>query len=346
MIGYHQPDMLLPPFMTPFLLPILTLAATVILGLLLVRLAVPLGFIDLPGDRKVHTLPTPRTGGLAMVGGGGLMFGLALALGWIPWPIIPWQTWLAGLGFITVGAADDRFSFHPRQKFLVLLALSVLATWPWVLVLRATGVPWLPAAWTASPLLLAGAAILITFWFMAVPNAVNIEDAINGYMGGFTFLVLLGLAARGVDTRIALGALLGFLLLNWPKARQFMGDAGSFGCGFFLAEAILRGGGLAHPSMALFMTAPISLDVAMGLIRRKKLGMTIFTADRATCPHHLLALTGGNILLATSLLWLNAAGFVFLANRPWLALGQTVLYVLLLVILNRKLVLPITTQGL
>lgn len=325
---------------TPLLLPILSLSATLIVGLLLVRLAVPLGFIDLPGDRKVHTLPTPRTGGLAMVLGGGLVFLLALALKWLPWPALPWQTWLAGFGFITVGAADDRFSFQPRQKVLVLLALPVLAAWPWVLALRATGAPWLPTAWTASPLLLAGAALLITFWFMAVPNAVNIEDAINGYMGGFTFLVLLGLALRGVDTRLALGALLGFLLLNWPKARHFMGDAGSFGCGFFLAEAILRGGGLAHPSMALFLTAPISLDVAMGLVRRKRLGMTFFTADRSTCPHHLLALTGENVALTTSLLWFNAAGFVALANRPWWALGQAVLYVLALIFLNRKLLFP------
>ena len=302
--------------MPRLLLPLIAMLATMAAGLLLVRKAVAWGFIDLPDARKVHTLPTPRTGGLAMVLGGGIVFILALALGWIPWPVIPWQTWLAGFGFITVGAMDDRFSFQPRQKVLVLLALSALAAWPWVLLLRAAGVPWLPVAWTASPLLLAGAAILITFWFMAVPNAVNIEDAINGYMGGFTFLVLLGLAARGVDTRLALGALLGFLLLNWPKARHFMGDAGSFGCGFFIAEAILRGGGLAHPSMALFLTAPISLDVAMGLIRRKRLGMTFFTADRSTCPHHLLALTGGNVALTTALLWLNTAGFVLLANRP------------------------------
>ncbi len=77
------------PLMTPFLLPILSLSATTIVGLLLVRLAVPLGFIDLPDARKVHTLPTPRTGGLAMVLGGGLVFGLALALKWLPWPALP-----------------------------------------------------------------------------------------------------------------------------------------------------------------------------------------------------------------------------------------------------------------
>jgi len=316
------------------------MAATVAVSFVLIHKAVAWGFIDLPDARKVHTLPTPRTGGLAMLMGGGLVFGSAVSMGWIPWPSLPWQTWLAGLGFIAVGALDDRYSFHPRQKVLVLLGLSALAAWPWVLILKTTGTPWIPQTWMASPLLLPGAAILLTLWFMAVPNAVNIEDAINGYMGGFTFLVLLGLALRGVDTRLALGALLGFLLLNWPKAKHFMGDAGSFGCGFFIAEAILRGGGLAHPFMALALTAPISMDVAMGLIRRRRLRMSFFAADRATCPHHLLALTGENVLLATSILWLNTAGFVFLANRPRLALVQAILYGVALVFLNWKLLNP------
>ena len=78
------------------------------------------------------------------------------------------------------------------------------------------------------------------------------------------------------------------------------------------------------------------MDVAMGLIRRKRLRMSPFTADRATCPHHLLALTGGSALLATPILWLSAASFAILANWPWLALGQALLYALALVILNRK----------
>ncbi len=323
--------------MNRFLLPLFSMAATAVVSFLLVRKASDWGFIDVPDDRKIHALPTPRTGGLAMVLGGFAAFGLALALGWIPRPEMPWQTWLAGLGFITVGLFDDRHSFHPRQKVLVLLILSALAAWPWMLVIKATAVPWIPMAWAGSPVFLAVSAIILTLWFMAVPNSVNIEDAINGYMGGFTFLILLSLFFRGVDTRIALGALLGFLVLNWPKASHFMGDAGSYACGFFIAEAVLRGGGLAHPLMALAFTAPISMDVAMGLVRRKRLGMTFFTADRSTCPHHVLELAGGNALLAASILWLNAAGFILLANRPWWALGQAVFYALALISLNRKL---------
>jgi UDP-N-acetylmuramyl pentapeptide phosphotransferase/UDP-N-acetylglucosamine-1-phosphate transferase len=52
--------------MTRFLLPLLSMTATVVLGLLLIHRAVAWGFIDLPGERKVHAVPTPRTGGLAM----------------------------------------------------------------------------------------------------------------------------------------------------------------------------------------------------------------------------------------------------------------------------------------
>ncbi len=321
--------------MTRLILPLLSMIATIAMGFLLIRKAIAWGFIDVPDARKVHTLPTPRTGGLAMVLGGGLVFGLATFAGRLPWPSLPWQTWVAGLGFVTVGALDDRYSFYPRQKVLVLLTLSALAAWPWVLVLRVTNVSWIPQTWVASPLVWMGLSTLLTFWFMAVPNAVNIEDAINGYMGGFTFIVLLALCFRGVDTHIALGALIGFLLLNWPRAKHFMGDAGSFGCGFLIAEAILRGGGLTNPLLALALTAPISMDVAMGLIRRKRLRMSPFTADRSTCPHHLLALTGGSPLLATPLLWLNTAGFVILAKWPWWALGQAVLYAMTLVFLNR-----------
>ena len=318
------------------LLPLLSAVATLAAGLLLVREAEAWGFIDHPDPRKVHTLATPRTGGLAMVLGGGLVFLASVALGWLPWPSLPWQTWLAGLGFTTVGVLDDRFSFHPREKVVSLISLSALAAWPWVLALQAAGVPWLPQVWLASPMLLVAAFALLTFWFMAVPNAVNIEDAINGYMGGYTWIVLLSLCLRGVDTRLALGALLGFLLLNWPRAKHFMGDAGSFGCGFLLAEAILRGGGLAHPVMALAFTAPISLDVAMGLIRRRRLRMSFFTADRATCPHHLLKLVGGSVTLATLLLWLNAAMFVGLSHHPWFLLLQVVLYMTALAFLNRE----------
>lgn len=318
------------------LLPLIFSAIlTLVAGHLLIRKAFAWGLIDTPNSRKVHTLPTPRTGGMAMVLGGGLAFVLSSVIGLIQWPNLPWQTWLAGFGFIFVGALDDHFSFYPRQKFLVLLSLSALAAWPWMASLKITDSSWLPHTWTNSFIFLPISFGVITFWFMAVPNAVNIEDAINGYMGGFTFIVMLSLIFSGINTSIALGALLGFLSLNWPKAKHFMGDTGSFGCGFFIAEAILQQGGLNDPMMALALTAPISLDVAMGLIRRHQLGMSFFSEDRSTIPHRTLNLFDGNIYLTTILLWLNAAVFAFLYNFKYFLLYYTFIYIIILIFLNR-----------
>ena len=320
--------------MPRFLLPLIAMLATMAASILLVRKAVAWGFIDIPDDRKVHALPTPRTGGLAMVLGGGLVFILSQAFGWLPMLDLPWQTWLAGLGFVAVGAVDDRFSFHPRQKFLVFLSLSALAAGPWIMALRATGVSWLPQPWTSSPITIIAAAILLTFWFMAVPNAVNIEDAINGYMGGYTFIMMVTAALYGVDTYIVIGTLMGFLLLNWPKAKHFLGDAGSFGCGFLIAENLLRAGGAKGPIMAILLTAPISLDVAMGIFRRIRLGMSLFDADRSTLPHHVLALFKGSHTSAAIVLWSNAIIVAFLIPHPGLAFAYLSVFLIILICLN------------
>ena len=148
--------------------------------------------------------------------------------------------------------------------------------------------------------------------------------------------MLIALAIQGQDHRIALGALAGFLVLNWPTARHFLGDAGSFGCGFYLAEAALRCGGLDHPWVPLVLTAPISMDVAMGLYRRHRLGMTFFTPDRLTCPHHVLDRVGGNIRLATPILWLNTSLFAVAAWSPALALAPVLAYAVILIHFNRS----------
>jgi len=265
-----------------------------------------------------------------MVLGGSLTVFLGQYLHYFPLPVLPWETWAAGAGFLCLGALDDRCSFQPKYKFYVMLLLAALASLPWIATIHHSG-PMFLTSWVAmGPL-----ALLLTFWFMAVPNAVNIEDAINGYMGGFTFIVLLTLQLKGLALGIPLGALAGFLVLNWPRARHFMGDTGSYVCGFFIAEALLRAGALYHPVLALALTAPISLDVAMGLVRRHRLGMRFMSPDRSTCPHHVLALAKGSPLLATPFLWSIAAGFALSSTHLAMAGVLALTYLGLLVYLNR-----------
>jgi UDP-GlcNAc:undecaprenyl-phosphate/decaprenyl-phosphate GlcNAc-1-phosphate transferase len=312
----------------PLAYALLSLALTLALGLLLAGAADTLGFMDHPDPRKVHDRSTPRTGGLAMALGGGMTLALAVACGWQDLPAWPWQTVVAGAGFFGTGLLDDRFSFNPRSKFFIFLSLACLAAWPWALAARA-GVAVGPFHWfPPAPLRFA----LFAFWFMAVPNAVNIEDAINGYMGGFALILLAAAAFLGLDTWIAMGALVGFLVLNWPRATHFLGDAGSFGCGFLLAEALLRGGGVNRPLQALVLTAPLSMDVAMGLVRRRRLGMSPFTPDRQTLPHHLLARFKHS---TAPVLWAHALVCALLAGRPTLAVPYLALFGLVLVGLNR-----------
>ncbi len=311
-----------------------SLALTLISSLILINRAPRWGFVDVPDERKIHLTPTPRTGGLAMIIGSLATFAIYLGSGQ-PWPSIPWQTLASGAGFMILGGLDDRFGFHPRGKFGWFVLLALLAAWPWAFT-GAANAPYVlhlgermlrPPAWLAYPVL--------TAWFLSVPNAVNIEDAINGYMGGFSLIMLSVAFLLGVSAPIPMGALVAFLLLNWPKAKHFLGDAGSFGCGFMIAETVLRAGGNQKPLLILVLTAPISLDVAMGIIRRVRLKMSIFQADRATCPHRLVNLCGNSHTWATLILWANALIVsVFALRSIGLGADYLALYAASLVILN------------
>ena len=308
---------------------------TFLSSLLLINRAAVWGFLDVPEERKVHAVPTPRTGGIAMACGTLATFAVYLVAGH-HWPPLPWQTIAAGTGFMSIGILDDRYGFHPRRKFLWFAVFSLLAAWPWAFSSPGNALyPIHLGAWAVQAPRWAAYPVL-ALWFLAVPNAVNIEDAINGYMGGFTLIILLVSTSLGVNVLIPIGALAAFLLLNWPKAKHFLGDAGSFGCGFVIAETLLRAGGNQKPLLALFLTAPISMDVCMGIVRRTRLKMSLFEADRSTCPHHMVNLCNQSHGLATLILWANTTLIAFLAFHPSIfEVGYLTLFALGLVVLNR-----------
>lgn len=322
-----------PPAAAPILLAGLAFLAAVGAGRGLAALAGRLGMVDQPGPRKVHARATPRTGGLAILAGALLALLVGVALGWTRLPRWPWPTWLAGAGFLATGVLDDRYQWHPRHKLPVFLAWSILAAQPWVRLCAAPEHRIHLGPW-AGHLAPGLAWPLLALWFLAVTNALNIEDAINGHMGGFTLVILGVAAAAGLDCGILAGAVAGFLVLNWPRATHFLGDGGSYGCGFLVAELVLRAGGAGHPLRALILTAPLSMDVAMGLARRARQGIGLLVPDRATLPHHVLAALGRAGFLAAPLLWANALACAALARRPSLAAAYLALFALVLVAFN------------
>lgn len=181
-----------------------------------------------PGVLKIHRKPVPLTGGLAVV----VSTILALwATGHLP---SPWVLGAVGLAF-AVGMVDDVVPLPPAGRLLLQVGAGLL------LVAGGVRLEALGIFGEAAVVLLA----------VACTNAVNIIDGQDGLAGGLGAIAALGLilvlAGTGEDAGIGLGlaiagALVGFLVLNRPPARIFLGNGGAYAVGIILATLVAVAG--------------------------------------------------------------------------------------------------------
>ena len=196
------------------------------------------------GPQKFHAAPTPRIGGVAIAAA---MAGSMLALQALRWLRVEANEGLAMLALAAIpafagGFAEDvtkRFGVLPR--LMLTIAAGVIASLLVGATLDRLDVPGFDA-------LLRWPLFAIAFTAFAVggvANAVNIIDGYNGLAGGYAVLVLAALAwvAAQVGDPVVLaasltmlGALLGFLVWNYPRGKIFLGDGGAYLLGFWLAE--------------------------------------------------------------------------------------------------------------
>jgi UDP-GlcNAc:undecaprenyl-phosphate GlcNAc-1-phosphate transferase len=195
-------------------------------------LAGRLHIMDQPGERKVHQQPVPRVGGIA--------FGLgafASILWWTPKDSTTLSVLLGGLIILGFGVWDDRVNLGYRVKLLgqVVASLAVIL----IGGIRFENVPFLLDA--ELPLWI-GIPVTVLF-LVAVSNAVNLSDGLDGLAGGLSFLTLSGIAYLAYisnDSTVLLltipflGGVLGFLRYNTYPARIFLGDGGSQLLGFIM----------------------------------------------------------------------------------------------------------------
>ena len=218
-------------------------------------LASRLGFVDHPTGRKVHVTPIPLGGGLGL--GLGLVLGTAIGLlaGDAPFAPRAVLAWLAGLLVVViVGLKDDRSPMSPLAK----LAGQVVAA---LVLVLGTGVP--------APSALAGFAVpMAVVAAVALMNACNFLDNMDGILGGIAVVCALGFAimappgsAAAHGAAALAGGALGFLAYNFSPARIFMGDAGSLAVGYTLAALALS---LAPGSLA--GGPEVGLLVGLGLV--------------------------------------------------------------------------------
>ena len=297
-----------------FLAFVVALTITAALIPVLVHWAPTIGLTDAPGPRKVHSIPVPRVGGLAMAVG--LLLPTLITVQLTP----SIRGLLLGLVVLLIfGTWDDRVTLGYRTKF----AGQVLAAGLCMIV----GNVHIGTLMIGSVIVLPqSVSIFITFIFLiGITNAVNLADGLDGLAGGLVLLCLCAIAlfaAMSGNVTVAemalieAGAVLGFLRFNTHPARIFMGDSGSQMLGFSVgALALLATQGEASPLSAalplLLLGIPI-MDTLTVMLTRIRAGRSPFSADSNHLHHRLLAL-GFAHREAVLLIYLMQVALVLLA---------------------------------
>jgi len=198
---------------------------------------------DLNGAQKFHEQPVPRIGGIA------LMLGMAAAA-WLTNSLheeskeanVPMFFILASLPAFFAGLLEDvTKTVSVRNRLLMTFFSAALAVWLFGASLPRLNILGLDFFMTYAPI----AAVVTCFAVAGVANAVNIIDGFNGLASGSVAIMLLGLAGLAWIYQDAMliilclsgaAALLGFMVLNFPFGKIFLGDGGAYLAGFWLAE--------------------------------------------------------------------------------------------------------------
>ncbi len=250
--------------------------------------------LDIPNERSSHARPVPRGGGVAIV----LSFLAGALLLWWQGSMPPalLAALIAGGGLVAaVGFWDDHVDLPARVRFALHVGAAILAV---ALLEPVRQVPlgtatWIVPAWLAWPL-----SVVAVVWLL---NLYNFMDGIDGIAAGEAVSVALAalLVAALIGAEIPGLALLaaaaaGFLVLNWPPARIFMGDAGSGFLGYAFAAFLL----FSATNDARFVWVWIILlgvfwvDATVTLVRRLVAGERWYAAHRSHAYQHAAARLG------------------------------------------------------
>lgn len=254
------------------------------------------GLVDRPNTkRKLHTTPTPRTGGIAIALSylaalvlfllsplnGASSVNVSFALGLLP----------AVAVVFVVGLLDDLVGLRSWEKLSGQIVAAGMAYAGGVQVVGVAGLA--AAGWWTLPITIG--------WLVVCSNAFNLIDGMDGLATGvglfaaFTTLaaaLLQNNALLALATAPLVGSLLAFLRYNFNPASIFLGDCGSLAIGFLLG---CLGALWSQKSATLLgMTAPVIalsvplLDAGISIARRFVRRQPIFTADRNHLHHRLL----------------------------------------------------------
>jgi UDP-GlcNAc:undecaprenyl-phosphate GlcNAc-1-phosphate transferase len=306
-------------------------------------LGIFLGAMDIPLERKVHTTPIPRIGGLAVF----LAFAATITMANLSVTRVSelfffdQRTAFGFYGALVVfgcGLWDDFRRLNPGIKLFFQIVGATLA---FVGGLSIDG--FFIGSYGIQFSVLGSYAVTV-FWFVLFINAVNLIDGLDGLAGGVVFFVCIlmiilstmhGAYLTAFYFSVLGGAILGFLKYNFNPASIFLGDGGSYFLGYVVAALSIEGSVKSQVGALMLMPllalgVPI-FDTILSPIRRFIKGREIFLPDQGHIHHIFLkmGLSSRNVVLViygiTMALCLLAILFVNLHNGA----GGFVLVILL-----------------
>jgi len=307
-----------------------SLFAALILTPLARAVARRVGAVTQPSSDRWQKQPTPLLGGLAIV--------LATAAGLATAALLVGDGWavrlaaagarpLLGLAvsavlMLMVGVVDDLVSVRPPVKFLLQIVAGVL-------LLSLGGVlqvtPWYVLNVVAT-----------LFWFVALTNAFNLLDGLDGIAAGVAgiaaFFLGLSFARQGAWAHAAVtwaltGATLGFLRYNFHPASIFLGDAGSLFLGATLAGLVVTAPHQASASLVSVLFVPLAivavplLDTTLVAVTRTLSGRPISQGGLDHSTYRLIKLGLTERQVALLLYAFAIAGGMVALVLPWLDHG-------------------------
>ncbi len=306
--------------MTTALIPIGVLAVAFALSAVLVPVAAWIarrfGILDEPGPRKVHPVPTPRVGGIAVWAA----FVLVVLAGYYGVPVLSRLPWMQTHMAAPVAMLQEAYRVQGKLMALVVGATIAFAVGLLDDVLgQRFKVGWkLGGQVLAAVVLVAGGirtdilhydalnVALTLVWVVGITNAFNLLDNMDGLSAGVAFVASLVLLVNAwilgeffisLVLVALMGSILGFLVFNFHPASIFLGDCGSLFVGFTLASLTLLQRYVSHASGTLFpvlmpvlvLALPI-LDTATVTFIRIREGRPIYVGDSRHLSHRLVSL--------------------------------------------------------
>ena len=309
--------------MNPFVTAFASVAIAFVLCVLCRMVAIRTGLVDRPSSNRAHTVTTPLLGGIGVALSTLFAYFLLYADGWssLSDPFV--RGYAVSAAFVTVlGFADDAGGLRPLSKLIGQLAAGLI----FVFFAGLSDLSGGHALWT----------IALVIWIVFLTNAVNLLDNLDGLAAGTAVVSAAALAVIAWHSgnrhvlfllSVLAGSAGGFLLLNFPPARMFLGDAGSMFLGLSLgvcAGALcVADGGLIIPCV-LCLSYPI-FDTVFVFLRRSVSGGKFYVGGTDHSSHILLSLMRSKRAVTMVILATSATASLAGVGSFWLAVkGQAV----------------------